>query len=337
MHAFVFTLLAAATVQEGTRLENIGEYARAAELFEQHAREHPTDADAKSALGDAIVLRLGLGDETNALADTEMYLRFYGHDADASKIAAVIILHEAEREDWAATIREAGRKMTVVERGPITLRMQVHAALGRAEAATHDARASREYARVRQMNSALGAPPADPKELRGFARGVDAYGEALVFAADEKRDAATWTPLPPNASANATAAWVSARTATIRAVEAEYLKVTEVQPAPPPRWVIAAAARSAAMWTRAADELVARMPPRTRSANVPLRDVDAKRAAKACADYAAKYQWSDDGSHACIAWLEKTFRREFPPVDELLIAPSYRVFGLAEQPPLSQP
>jgi hypothetical protein len=334
MHAIVATLLAAAAVQEGTQMRNIGEYARAAELFEKHAREAPTDADAKTVLTDAIVLRFGLGDETQALADTDLFLRNYGNDPESATVAAAIVLHVADREDWAATIREAGRKMTLVDRGPIALRMQTHAALARAEAATHDPRASREYARVRDMSRELGAPPADPLALRRFARGLEALGEALVFAADEKRDAASWAPLPANASATATTAWITARVATIRALEAEYRKVVDIQPAAPPRWVVAAAARSAAMWTRTADEIVAHMPPKTRNTNVPIRDVDAKREAKACLDFAAKYQWTDDESRACGAWLEKTFRREFPPLDELLIVPRMRAASLVVQAPI---
>jgi hypothetical protein len=103
---------------------------------------------------------------------------------------------------------------------------------------------------------------------------------------------------------------------------------------PPPRWVIAGASRSAAMWTRAADELVARLPAKKRAAPIPLRDTDAKRAAKACIDYAAKYQWSDEGSRACAAWLEKTFRREFPPLDELAISRTPRAFGGVVQAPI---
>ena len=339
MNAFVLIALAASVFDDGTRMKNIGEYARAAELFERHVREFPKDANARAALRDAIVLRMGLGDDAAALADAEVYERFYGTDAEAPTIAAAVILHFGDREDWAAVTREAARRMSVVDRGPIALRMQTHAVLGRALAATHDpAKASREYARVRDMSRELAQPSyEDGQAMRRFAKGLDAYGEALVFAADEKRDATTWAPLAANPTTSAIDAWVAARSAQIRAVEAEYMKVTEMQPVPPPRWVVAGAGRAAAMWSRAADELTARLPVKKRSERIPLRDVDAKRAAKACLDYSAKYQWSDDGSRACAAWLEKTFRREFPPLDELVIAPRIQVFANVAQPPLPQP
>ena len=283
-------------------------------------------------LSDAIVLRLGLGDETQAVADAEQYLRAYASRDDAPMIAAAIVLHFADDENWTAVLREAPRKMTMIDRGAIAVRMQTHAAFARALAATHDARASREYARVRDMARELHEPhDGDGGALRKFAKGLDAYGEALVVAADEKRDATAWTPLAANATATAIDAWTAARVASIRAASAEYEKVVAIQPEPPPRWVIAAAARSAAMWTRAADELVARLPAKKRSEQIPLRDTDAKRAAKACVDYSAKYQYTDDGSRACVAWLEKTYRREYPPLDELAIAHAPCAFNAATQ------
>lgn len=340
MNAFVLVVLAAsAAFDDGTRMKSIGEYARAAELFERLAREQPTDTNAKDALRDALLFRMALGDDAAALADADQYLRAYGSDAEAPTIAAAIVLHAGDEDDWAAVAREATRKMTIVDRGPIALRMQTHAVFARALAATHDPRASREYARVREMSRELREPAdADPQGMRRFAKGLDAYGEALVFAADEKRDATAWAPLAAaSATQAAIDAWVAARSAQIRAIEAEYAKVTEVQPVPPPRWVIAGAARSAAMWTRAADELVLRMPAKKRSERIPLRDAFASRAAKACLDYSAKYQYTGDGSRACAAWLEKTFRREYPPLDELAIAPHVHVFALAPQPPLPRP
>jgi len=337
MNAFVLVVLAASAFDAGTRMKNIGEYARAAELYERHAHEQPTDANAKGALRDAMLFRMALGDDAGAVADADLYLRAYGNDTEAPKIAAAVMIHFADEEDWAAVTREAPRRMTVVDRGPIALRMQAHAALARAFAASRDPRAISEHARVRDMSRELRAPDGDPRAMRDFARGLDAYGEALVFAADMKRDATAWASLAASPTQTMIDAWVASRRAQIRAVEAEYAKVTEIQPAPPPRWVVAGAARSAALWARAADELVARLPSKRRSEQLPLRDVDARRAAKACLDYSAKYQWSDDGSRACAAWLEKTFRRAYPPLDELAIAPRVHVFAVAPQAPLPHP
>ena len=340
--------------EQGVKLRNVCDYADAAAAFERFAREHPTDGYAPGALRDAIVLRVGLGDDRAADLDTEQFLRAYGtHTDEAAGVALSVLLRASEKEDWATVEREAPRKLPFIERGPLHLRMAAHATVGRAHAKrAGDPQATREYARVRELAKDLKAPPDDDAlAMKRFAKGLDALGEALVFAADEQREASAWPAFPAYAGgdvdgwiASKVTPWIASRSVAIRAVANEYRKVVEIQPVPPPHWVVDATARVAQMWSRASDEMFARVSPRTpkslleklTAAARPLRDAEAKPAAVYCIAISVKYQWMDDATRGCGAWLEKTFRREFPPLDERAITPPMRSFAAMPVEPVPQ-
>ncbi len=313
---------------QGVKLRDVAEYAQAADAFERFARESPTDESAPRALSDAIVLRLGLGDDRKADEDAEQYLKAYAtRREDAAKVALAIVLHASEKDDWAKVERDGAQKMAVIERGPLPLVMVAHAVMGRAFARhPGDARASREYARVRAMGEHAPPPPSDSEGLRQWAKGADAFAEALVFAADEKRDATTWSAFPAYGGGdvdgwiqNEVQPWITARIAAIRTLSDAYEKVVDMQPVPPPRWAVTASARVAQLRTRTWDEMFARATKSTKpKLEIAARPLEAKPAALACVALSVKYQWSDDASRACGAWLEKTYRRELPPLDELV-------------------
>jgi hypothetical protein len=339
--------------EQGVRLRNVGEYADAASAFERFAREHPTDGAAPGALNDALVLRIGLGDDRAADQDTDQFLRAYGAHADeAAEVALSVLLRAADKDDGATIEREAPRRLPLIERGPIPLRMAAHAILGRAHAKhAGDPRATREYARVRELGKELKAPASDGAATRRFARALDALGEAVLFAADERRDAIPWPAFPGYAGgdvdgwlASKVTPWIAARSAAIRAVSDEYRKVTEIQPVPPPHRVVDAAARVAQMWSKASDEMFAGMSPRApkafrdklAAAARPLRDAEAKPAAIACVAFSVKYQWVDGEARGCGAWLERTFPHEFPALDELAIVPPLQSFARVQAEPVPQ-
>ena len=48
--------------------------------------------------------------------------------------------------------------------------------------------------------------------------------------------------------------WVQKKRAAIEEVDSEYQKITELQPVPPPRWVIAAGSRAGLMWGNFVDD-----------------------------------------------------------------------------------
>ena len=331
----------------------IAEFEQAASTLERFAAEAPTDADAPDALGNAIVLRLGLRDERRVAEDVERFRKTYGATKPelTAKLDYALAAHESEQGDWASAERDLTGSMSAIDRGPVYLRMCAHALLGKALARhAGDARAAAEYARVRELGASLGPASSDPVELRTYAKGLLALGEATMFDADARRAATIWTHLAPyggsaddrevdGSIAGKMTPWVSLRSATIAGLEAEYRKVLTIGEYPPPSAVVDASSRVALMWADAADELLSLPVPARWSAEVKKRfrenlakaatplTTKAKPAAMACVAYSVKFQWSDAASAGCGAWLTRTYRAEAPPLDELLLPRPLRASG----------
>ena len=344
----------------GIAMRAIGEFDQAASAFERFATESPQAAEAPTALSDAIVLRFGLNDDVHARDDAERFRRTYGATQPdmAAKISYAIAAYESERGDWLAVERDLTAQMASIDRGPTYLRMSAHALLGKTFARhAGDARAAAEYTRVRELGASLKPGPSEA-DLRPYAKGLLALGEATIFDADAHRAAATWTHLAAysgRADASQVDAWIAAkvtpwvqaRSATIAGLAHEYEKVLAIGEYPPPSAVVDAASRVAMMWAGAVDELALLLPsPRwdavarkrfleaMAKAAAPLA-AKAKPAVLACVTFSVKFQWTDDASAACGAWLTKTYRSESPPLDELLLPRTFRfTSGATEEAPL---
>jgi hypothetical protein len=345
-----------------SRATTIGEYELAATELERAAALEPRSATAKYELSDAIVLRLGLGQPAKADADAAQVLKLWGatDPALAAKVAFVGGAWASEHDDPAGAERELTQAMPVIDRGPLWLRLVAHATLGRALARhVSDGKAAAEYARVRELG-ATATPPKGDDELRSYARGLAAVGEAILFAADDGRRAARFVPAPTYAGpatgaeidrwiASTLTPWEATRRRTIENLEPAYRAVLDMTPVPPPDAVVPAGARVAALWSDAADALLATAAPRTWSA--PQRKLFAERVGAAaaallgkakaanqwCVSAATKFQFTSAESAACGAWLSKRFPREYPPLDELAIAPTYRSGGTSVLAPLPRP
>ena len=63
----------------GGNYQAIAVYDQASDWYERYAKENPHRKDADKALSDAIVLRLGLGQEDQAVADVKQYQKDYGN------------------------------------------------------------------------------------------------------------------------------------------------------------------------------------------------------------------------------------------------------------------
>lgn len=342
---------AASVYRLGIDLRDAAEYEPAASALERFALENPLDPQAPGALTDALLLRLALNDEPHARADVDRFLKAYAttKPQQAAILDYAIAAHEGELGDWAAAERALTATMAAIDRGPVYLRMCAHALLGKAFAShAGDARAAAEYARVRELGASLAEDASDPAGMKMYAKGLNALGEAILFDADAHRAAATWTHLAPYAGsgddaaldrwiATTVAPWIALRRTTIASLEREYQKAITVSQYPSPRAVVDAASRVAMMWAGAADELLqlpspARWAPKVRKsyrdklekAAAPLLD-DAKPAVRTCVAYSVKYQWFDEASAACGAWLAKTQPAEA--LDELLVVRPFRSTG----------
>ncbi len=342
---------------------SIALFEEAAETLEQFATLEPRADKAPAALSDAMLLRLGLGQVSQAAEDVATFTRSWGSTrrAEAAQLALTLATYHAEHADKEKARAVLVGAMPMLAHGPPDLIVRAHALAARV--APSPATATKEWAKVRAAwsdpaaaESALrgGWPGEDAAQLdRRVARALKAVGEALFVAAEELRLAEVEPlKLAPYAGPADRAALdiygnttlreflVKKRTAIERA-EVAYLQVLELRPVPAPLSVIAASAAVGAMWGDFVDDL-RRMPiPRAwgadpalrraylealSSATEPFKQSRAKPAMKACVSYAARYQMLDPGADRCSAWLASHFPAEHHRVDELV--PAFRTSGV---------
>lgn len=362
----------------------IGEYAEAAEQHEAAARKYPAHAQAPGALTEAVTLRLGLGDLEGATQDAETFERLYGakRAREGVKLKLTIGAYLVEKEAFPEVKGRLQRAMRQVDQaGDLGDQIEAHAWLGRSLAKLGDAKgAEREYAAVRALwkdpQAALKqfeAPgEAEAERLRRLGKALTAVGEATFFFAEKKRaevDAirfpgyrgpATREQILKHVSTKVPE-WIRTKRPAIEAAERAYQEVLALQPAPPPRWVIASAARVGMMWGKFVAEFrAAPIPAEWRgsgqvagqpgvtydriralyyqqldAASEPLKE-RAKAAFKVCVDYSAKYQYFDEYSRACEVWLAKNYGAEFSLIEEL--RPAMGGSGWSLRPsPLDEP
>jgi hypothetical protein len=154
--------------------------------------------------------------------------------------------------------------------------------------------------------------------------------------------------------------WVHKKREAIEDVDKDYQKITELQPVPPPRWVIASASRAGMMWGNFVDdfrrapypkewdkkgfvpgtgdslswnEVKATYLENLDEASEPIKKEKAKPALKRCLDDSVKYQYFDEFSRDCEKWLAKNYKTEYHVVDELRGAPTLSNSGLDDHPP----
>lgn len=225
------------------------------------------------------------------------------------------------------------------------------ALLGQACAELKDLKcAAKEYQEVaaryrapatRQELDALGGDEA--AKLGRTRRSLEAAGEALFFLAEQKRAEADKVRMPEyqgDGSSDSVkrfvttkvADFVKKKRAAIEDSEKAYQQILGLQPVPPPRWVIAAAARVGVMQGRFAAEFRAAPIPNDwkKNGTVPgskvtykeIREAyyatldeasapivaQARAAFQVCKDMAQKYGIQDEHAAHCATWLEKSPR-----------------------------
>jgi len=365
-----------ATYEIGGNYQAIAVYDLAADWYERYAKADPKAEDADKALSDAVILRLGLGQEEQAIDDARTFTRNYGgtKPAQTASIAFAVGAHYAEKEDWEKARGALTGSMGVLDKAAPDIQAQAHATLGRvymrSNKAGGEAQARGEYAKVRGLWADPGKAEAairaayptedDGAKDRRLAKALNAVGEAFFFAAEEKRKADVDTlkfPAYTGPGDKATVVkhiqtkvkdWYEKKRAAIEKVEPEYIKILELKPIPPPKWVIAAGSRAGLMWGDFVDDFRRAPIPTAWKTDAELRGVyydsldaasepfkvkNAKPALKKCLDLSVKYQYFDEYSRNCEVWLAKNYKAEYHVVDELRGAPTLSNSGLDEKAP----
>jgi len=125
--------------------------------------------------------------------------------------------------------------------------------------------------------------------------------------------------------------------AAYEAIVADYKKIVDLQPVPPPQWVIAAGSRVGGMWGGFVKEFRAAPIPDKIKKDTELRNTYyaslddasepqkqmAKGAFKTCLDYSVQYQFFDEFSRACEEWLAQNYKNEFHLIDEFRGSPTH--------------
>jgi hypothetical protein len=198
-------------------------------------------------------------------------------------------------------------------------------------------------------------------------KALTAVGEALFFFAEQTRKDVEKIKFPEYRGAGnredvikhintKVKDWVSKKRPAIEGAEKEYKKIVDLQPSPPPRWVIAAGSRVGQMWGRFVaefraapipkewkghgvvpgtadltyDELRGEYFAKLDEASEPQKQT-AKGAFKTCLDYSVKFQYFDEYSRKCEEWLSKNYGAEYHLIDEFRDKPSRVNSGLNER------
>jgi len=194
---------------------------------------------------------------------------------------------------------------------------------------------------------------------RRLGKSLGAVGEAIFFAAEERRIAEVETLKFPEYKGPGDKAsvrahvdtkvkdWYLKKMAAIEKVGPEYAKILDLKPAPPPKWVIAAGSRAGLMWGDFVDDFRrAPIPKAWRGTELeqvyttkidevsePYKRDRARPALKKCLDLSAQFHYFDSFSRSCEVWLAKNYKGEYHVTDELRGAPTMANSGLDETAP----
>lgn len=369
-----------AAFERASKLEAIAEYADAASSYEDAVRRFPKETRASSALKEAVILRLGLGDINGALKDADLFEKLYGVAKPAETLEPWLAMasFSLRRDDFETTKKLLAKRMAQIDRaGSLDDRIRAHTWLARSMDATNDAKgAQQEYERVlalwKERRPALGGAAAEQQDPRKLAQTLTAVGETLFFFAEKKRveaDAIRYPEYKGPGDKEAilrhintkVADWIKRKRLAIEEAEKAYLEIVQLEPVPPPKWVIASASNVGIMWGHFVAEFRAAPIPREWRGDGPvpgqgkmtfrqLREIyyqtidqaaeplkrRAKQAFKVCLDYSVKFQFADSHTRTCSTWLEKNYHAEFRPLDELM--PAFPLSGFSAPPePVPEP
>ncbi|HVU00404.1 MAG TPA: tetratricopeptide repeat protein [Polyangiaceae bacterium] len=348
--------------QIGRNYQAIAVYDVAASYFEKYAEATKyTGENADQAINDAVVLRLGLGQADEAIEDAQNFNKYYGAKKPelTAQIAFAIADHYAQKEDWEnARKRLQGGPMNLIDKkASADVQIQAHALLARVLMKLNQPTPARsEYGKVvglwKDPQKAVGAIQGMPGEddagkQRRIGKALTAVGEAMFFFAEEKRAKVDKIVFPEYKGPGTLEEvkkhiqtkvkdWIGKKKPAIDEATAEYKKIVDLQPVPPPQWVIAAGSRVGSMWGQFVKEFRAAPIPDKIRKDVELRQAyyasldeasepqkqTARGAFKTCLDYSVTYQYFDEFSRTCEEWLAQNYKSEFHLIDEFRGAPT---------------
>jgi hypothetical protein len=206
----------------------------------------------------------------------------------------------------------------------------------------------------------------EDEKIRRLGKSLTAVGEALFFFAELKKKEVDKIKFPEYKGSGTrddvlkhinvkVMDWIKKKRPAIEETSNEYVKIVNLEPIPPPKWVIAAGSRVGKMWSTFVAEFRAAPIPKEWKGNgmVPGTDLSfaelrgeyyakldeasepqkqaAKAAYKKCLDYSVKYQFFDEYSRQCEIWLSKNYGAEYHLIDEFRGAPSRVNSGLSDR------
>jgi hypothetical protein len=248
-------------------------YEEAAAWYERFARETPKRENAAEALQDAVLFRLGLGQDDRAIEDADRFVKAYGasRPAQAAAVAFAIGAHHVDREDWVLARKRLSGAMGTIDRdATLDVQMQAHAILGRAlEKLGNATDAASEYGKVRTLwrdPQAATRRIMESGDERRLVKALTVAGEAAFFFAEEKARTALAIKLPAYRGPGyredvaryfrtEVVGWIAEKRKAIEETEKAYLEVASLKPLPSPRWMVASSARVAELRGRLATEL----------------------------------------------------------------------------------
>lgn len=341
----------------GGNYQAIAMYDKAAEYYERYAETVKYKGDESvQALSDAVVLRLGLGQEEEALANATTFRSKFGGRSpkQAAQIGFAIAAHHGDNGNWSEAKRAlTGQMMGLIDKSAtLDIRMQAHALLGRAnDKMKVGPAAKREYSTVAGLWK---DPAAAEKAIRDagggdrqVGRALEAVGEALFYNAEQYKAKVDDYEFPEYKGkkdkegiskhiGTKVKDWYTKKKVMITDAAMEYKKVIDLKPVPPPRWVIASGSQVGAMWGKfVADFRSAPIPKEWEKdyeirtayygalddASEPFKE-QAKGAFVICMAYTATHQYFDSYSRACEEWLAENYKADFHLIDEFRGSPN---------------
>ncbi len=188
-----------AVYEIGGNYQAIAVYDKAADWYERFARENPKEDKADVALSDAVVLRLGLGQDDKAIEDAKLYKQHFGNrnPAQYAQIAFGIAAHYVETGKWDDARSQLSGSMAALDKSATyDVQVQAHAMLGHVYMELNRASAAEgEYRKVvdlwRDPNKAVAKineiDEDEASKVRRLGKALTAVGEAYFYFAEQKR------------------------------------------------------------------------------------------------------------------------------------------------------